>query len=424
MQLLLKQVKIIDPTSSSHQQVKDILIKDGVIEAIRNTVSKDVRTLKVEGACVSPGWLDVGAFAGEPGFEHVETLESLSEAAAKGGFTSVAVVPNTQPTLHSKSEINFILKNATSLITTILPLGAITRDCGGAEMAEIIDMHHAGAIAFTDGKKPVQNAGVLLRALEYVKAFGGLIVNHPNQTGVSPDGLIHEGIISVSLGLRGLPDVMEVLMLKRDIDLLRYSDSRLHVLNISSKDCLPIVADAKAEGLDISCSVPALNLEAPVDRIGDFNGNYKVLPPIRSEENRLALIEALKDGTIDFITSNHRPVDIEAKKLEFAYASFGISSLETSYGSISKAFGRNRGLTQIVQALAINNRRIFGLEIPSIERGNPAEITIFHPGLNTNYEQSRFASKSKNNPYLGHELPGKILGVVNKGMMRLFDSAS
>jgi dihydroorotase len=291
-------------------------------------------------------------------------------------------------------------------------------------MAEIIDMHHAGALAFTDGKKPIQNAGVLLRSLEYVKAFGGLIVNHPHQSGVSPDGLIHEGTVSVSLGLRGLPDVMEVLMLKRDIDLLRYSASRLHVLNISSKDCLPIIAEAKAEGLDLTCSVPALNLEAPVDRVEDFNANYKVLPPLRSDKNRLALIEAVKDGTIDFITANHRPVDVEAKKLEFAYSFFGISSLETTYGSISKAFGRNRSLTPIVQALAINNRRIFGLDIPSIERGNTAEITIFHPGLNTNYKRTQFVSKSKNNPYLDQELPGKILGIVNNGMMRLFESPS
>jgi dihydroorotase len=212
MQLLLKQVKIIDPTSSNHQQIKDVLIQDGIIEAIRNAISKDVKTLKIEGACVSPGWFDVGAYVGEPGYEHEETLESLSDAAAKGGFTSVAVVPNTQPTLHSKSEINFILKNTSSLITSILPMGAISRDCGGIEMAEIIDMHHAGALAFTDGKKPIQNAGVLLRSLEYVKAFGGLIVNHPHQSGVSPDGLIHEGTVSDSLGdQRGEPVALTLI---------------------------------------------------------------------------------------------------------------------------------------------------------------------------------------------------------------------
>jgi dihydroorotase len=419
MQLLLKQVKIIDPTSSNHQQIKDIFIRNGVIEAIRNSISKDVKTIKVEGACVSPGWFDVGALVGEPGYEQVETLETLSNTASRGGFTTVAVLPNTQPVLHSKSEINFIHKHGAALITAILPLGAVTRDCAGNDLAEILDMHHTGALAFTDGKNSIQSAGVLLRSLEYVKAFNGIIINHPHQSGVSPEGLIHEGQVSVMLGLRGLPDLMEVLMVKRDIDLLRYSGSRLHILNISSMESLPIIAAAKDEGLDVTCSVPAFNLEAPVERVGDFDANYKVLPPLRSEKNRQALIEGVRDGIIDFITSNHRPVDVEEKMLEFAYADFGISSLETTYGSISKAFGRNRSLIQIVEALAINNRKVFNLEIPTIERGRVAELTIFHPGLSTRHDRLHFASRSKNNPYLDQELPGKILGVINRGQMQL-----
>ncbi|MCB0669022.1 MAG: dihydroorotase [Saprospiraceae bacterium] len=420
MQLLLKQVKIIDPTSSNHQQVKDILIEDGVIQAIRNSITKDVETVKVEGACVSPGWMDIGAYVGEPGFEQDETLETLSAAASRGGYTSVAVLPNTRPALHSKSEINFILKNAGDFLTEIIPLGAVTRDCAGEDMAELIDMRKSGALAFTDGKHPIQNAGILLRAFEYVRTFDGIVLNHPHQSGVSPEGLIHEGPVSVSLGLRGLPDVMEVMMLKRDIDLLRYSDSRLHVHNISSALCLPIIAAAKEEGLNVTCSVPALNLEAPVDRIADFNVNYKVLPPLRTEKNRLSLIEALKDGVIDFVTANHRPVDVETKKVEFPYADFGISSLETTFGSITKAFGRNRNLTLIVEALAINNRNIFGLDIPSVERGKKAELTIFHSGLSTTYLKQSFGSKSKNNPYLDQELPGKVLGVINKDRKQLF----
>ncbi|MCB0687957.1 MAG: amidohydrolase family protein, partial [Saprospiraceae bacterium] len=377
-------------------------------------------TIKMEGTCVSPGWLDLGAYVGEPGLEHEETLASLSRAASRGGFTSVAVLPNTLPALHSKSEISFILKNSAELLTNILPLGAITHDCAGAEMAEILDMHYAGAVAFTDGKKSVQNAGVLLRALEYVKVVDGLVINHPHQSGVSPEGQIHEGPVSVSLGVPGLPDMTEVMMLKRDIDLLRYSGSRLHVLNISSKECIPLIAQAKEEGLQITCSVPALNLEANVERIADFDVNYKVLPPLRSEENRQALITAVKDGIIDIITTNHRPVDIELKKVEFPYASFGISSLETAFGCIAKAFGRNRNITKIVESLAINNRKMLKMEIPSIERGNHAEMTIFHPGLNTTYALHDFASLCKNNPFLGQELPGKILGVVNKDMKQLF----
>jgi dihydroorotase len=420
MQVLLKQVKIIDPTSAHHQQVKDIFIENGKIEAIRNSISKDVKSLKVEGACVSPGWMDVGAFVGDPGSEQVETFLSLSRAASKGGYTTVAIVPNTQPALQSKSGIEYVFKNAEKLPTHILPIGALTIDCAGKDMSEMIDMHQAGAIAFSDGKKPIQDAGVLLRALDYARSFNGLIINHPHLHGVSPDGLIHEGTMSVSLGLLGLPDLMEVLMIKRDIDLLRYSGSRLHILNISSKDSLPVIAQAKAEGLKLTCSVPAFNLEANVEALHNFDENYKVLPPLRTEEDRLALIEAVKSGLIDFITSNHRPVDIEAKMLEFAYADFGISSLQTNYSSICKALGRTRSQTQVVERLAIGNRSIFNLPIPTIERGNQAELTIFHPTMSTTYLRKDFASKSKNNPYLGKELPGRVLGIISKSMAEFF----
>jgi len=422
MQLLLKQVKIIDPTSSYHNQVKDVLISEGRIEAIRNSISKEVLTIKTDDVCISPGWMDVGSYVGDPGHEQVESLESISAAAARGGYTSLAVLPNTNPSLHSKSEINYIRNNSTSLSTHIHAIGALTRDCAGKDMAEIIDMHHAGAIAFSDGKRPVQDAGVMLRSLQYAKAFDGLIINHPHLTGVSPEGLIDEGPMSVSLGLRGLPAIMEVLMLKRDIDLLRYSESRLHVLNISTIESIQLIADAKAEGLRITCSVPGLNLEASVERLSDFDSNYKVLPPLRSEDTRLALVEGVRNGTIDFITANHSPVDVEAKKLEFAYADFGISSLETNYSTVLKALGRNRSQTQVVEALAIKNRRILGLEIPTIERGNPAEITIFQPTQNTLYEKKTFASKSKNNPFLDQELPGKVIAITSKGMVQMVDS--
>ncbi|NND34566.1 MAG: dihydroorotase [Saprospiraceae bacterium] len=414
MQLLLKQVKIVDPTSSYHQQVKDILIKNGKIEAIRNSISNNVKTYKLAGACVSPGWMDVGALVGDPGYEHIETLGTLSQAAARGGFTTVAVLPNTQPALHSKSEIDYIHRNSQALITSILPMGSLTMSCDGQHMSEMIDLHRAGAIAFTDGKRSVQDAGVLLRALEYVRSFDGIIVNQPQLRGVSPDGLMHEGEVSVSLGLPGLPDLMEVLMVKRDIDLTRYSGSRLHLLNISSAESLPVIAAAKAEGLSISCSVPALNLVATDEQLTGFDPNYKVMPPLRSEQTRQRLIEAVRSGLIDFIVSNHRPVDIEAKMVEFAYADFGISSLETTYGTVCRALGPNRSQSQIVQRLAINNRRIFNLQVPTIERGRDAEMTLFDPDSSTLYDKKDFASRSKNNPYLGKELPGKVLGVINK----------
>lgn len=417
MQWLLKQVKIIDSTSEHHNQTKDVLIKDGRIEAIRNSISADAKVVEGQGICVSPGWLDVGAFVGDPGLEHLETLPSLGNTAIRGGYTHVVVLPNTEPALDSKSQIDYIVKQSQSLPVTIMAMGALTIRCEGKEMAELIDMNNAGAVAFGDGKHAVQDAGILLRALEYVKSFDGLVLNHPHVEGVSPDGLIHEGDVSVSLGLRGLPTMTEVLMLRRDIELLRYSGSKLLVHNISCKESIEEVRMAKAEGLNIYCSVPALNLASITEHLRDFDVNYKVLPPIRPVEHQKALLAALRDGTIDFVTSNHTPVDIEGKKLEFVYAQFGVSGLESTYPTLVKAFGKNRAISLIVDKLAIHNRKVLGIPVPTIERGGKADITIFRPGGETNFDGATFASKGKNNPFIGKTLPGKVIGIITKGTL-------
>ncbi|NND08543.1 MAG: dihydroorotase [Saprospiraceae bacterium] len=421
MQLLLKQVRIVDPTSTHHNQVKDVFINRGKIEAIRNQISGKSHVFQVAGACISPGWIDVGTFVGDPGFEEIETLTSASKAASNGGYTALAVLPNTNPSIQSKAEVEYVVHRAAPLITNIYPLGALTLGCKGKEMAELVDMHHAGAIAFTDGKHSVQDAGVLLRSLEYVKIFDGLVINQPATRGLSADGIIHEGAVSVSLGLRGLPDLSEVLMIKRDIDLLRYSDSALHIMNVSSEGGLSLIADAKKEGLQLTCSVAVQNLLETVDRTAGFDANFKVIPPLRSENDRKALLSALRDGTIDFVNSNHRPVNIEGKKLEFAYADFGISALETAFGMLLKASRKTKKLDGLVNALSINARKALGIPIPSIIRGGNAELTLFHPELNTRFETSTFASKSKNNPYLQQELPGHVLGVINKYQSLLFN---
>lgn len=421
MQLLLKQVRIIDPTSTYHNQVKDVLINKGKIEAIRNQISSKSQVFKVPGTCISPGWMDVGSFIGDPGHEEIETLDTASQAASKGGFTSLAMLPNTQPSIQSKAEVEYVIHRAAPLITNIYPLGALTVGCKGQDMAELVDMHYAGAVAFTDGKKSIQDAGVLLRSLEYVKIFNGLVINQPATRGLTPGGIIHEGPVSVSLGLRGLPDLSEVLMIKRDIDLLRYSESTLHIMNVSSEGGLSLIADAKDEGLQLTCSVAVQNLLETVERVAGFDANYKVIPPLRSEKDREALLAALSNGTIDFVNSNHRPVNIEGKKLEFAYADFGISALETAFSMLLKACGRPKKLDRLVEALSIKPRKALGLPIPSISRGGVAELTLFHPDQSTTYEVKDFASKSKNNPYLGMEMPGRVLGVINKDQSALFN---
>ncbi len=421
MQLLLKQVRIVDPSSNHHNQVKDILINRGKIDAVRNQITAKSKTFKVAGACVSPGWMDVGTYIGDPGAEHIETLVTASAAASQGGFTSLAMLPNTSPSVHSKAEVEYIIHRAAPLITQVYPLGALTLGCKGESMAEMIDMHHAGALAFTDGKNPVQHPGVLLRSLEYVKIFDGLVINQPSTRGLTPEGIIDEGPVSVSLGLRGLPDLSEILMVKRDIDLLRYSGSALHIMNVSCTGSLLLIAEAKKEGLRLTCSVAVQNLLETVEKTKGFDANFKVLPPLRSDRDRKALLEAVKNGTIDFVNANHRPVNIEGKKLEFAYADFGISSLETAFGMLQKAWGKRRKIDHLVKLLAIKPRQALGIPIPTISRGGHAELTLFHPNQSTTYRMKNFASKSKNNPYLGQELPGKVLGVINKDQVKLFD---
>ncbi len=416
MQVLLKQVRIIDPSSSHHGQVKDILIKNGIIEAIRNSISSKAKTIDVGGACISPGWLDVGTFVGDPGFEHIETITSVSSAAAKGGYTGLAVLPNTYPAIQSKSEVEYLIRRGEHLSTDIYPLGSLTTGCKGEELAELIDMKHAGAIGFTDGKNSVQNPGMLLRGLEYVKSFDGILINHPSTRGLVTDGLIDEGPISVSLGLSGIPELAEVMMVKRDLDLLKYSESRLHLLNISCRESVELIVRAREDGYAVTCSIPVQNLLETVESTSSFDPNYKVLPPLRSEENRKFLLKAVKDGQIDFITSNHRPVNIEGKKLEFAYADFGISSLETSFNILLKAWGKPKKLDHLVNVLAIAPRKALSLEIPTIQRNQPANLTIFHPEETSAHSTSEFKSRSKNNPYLDRELPGKVIGVINKGM--------
>ncbi len=422
MTLLLRQVKIIDPTSAHHGQVKDVLIRNGKIAAIRKRVPGSFkRTVAHEGLMISPGWIDVGTFIGDPGMEHIETMQSASKAAAAGGFTGMVMLPNTEPALQSKSEIEYILNRSRSMISRVFPLGALTKACQGNEMAELVDMHHAGAVGFTDGMHSIQEAGVLLRGLEYVKTFGGIVVNHPDTEDIGAQGMIHEGSVSVSLGLVGKPDLAEALMVKRDIDLLRYSNSRLHVLNISSAKSVELVRAAKTEGLNLSCSVPVMNLVETDERMLGFDSNLKVRPPLRSESDRIALVEGIADGTIDFVTSNHQPVEVERKKLEFAYAAYGSIGLQTVLPLLIKGLGRKKSPERIVQLLSLAPRRHFNLPVPSIDQGKMAEITLFD--LNSQWElsQDKIHSKSLNSAYVGIPLKGRSLGVVNGEKVHLGD---
>lgn len=409
---LIKNATIIDPNSNFNGKSVDILINKGKIKEIAKKInSPKAKIIEGNRLEVSPGWLDIGAQVGEPGFEHREDLQSVSSAAANGGFTALACFPNTNPAIHSKSEVLFLKNN--SGIVDFHPIGAVSRDCEGQDLAEIYDMANHGAVAFSDGAKSIASAGLMKRGLHYLKGIGGLLINHPHDISLGKGGQLHEGEISTKLGMKGIPALSEVLMLKRDLDLLEYTESRLHVHNISTAESVKLVKSAKAKGLKVTASVSIMNLIFDHTALETFDANFKVLPPLREKSTTKALWKGVLDGTIDLINSNHVPLEIEAKKLEFAYADFGTIGLEMVYALLNTHFGDKFTEEKLVQCLAIAPRQILGLPIPTFEEGATANLTLYDAEKEWILETKNIHSKSKNTPLLGQTFKGKVIGVIN-----------
>jgi dihydroorotase len=412
---LFRQVRIVTPSGISAPQ--DMLIYQGKIAAIDTYIAPDSDTEVVEwpNAHVSAGWFDVGAFAADPGFEHRDDLRSVAKAAAAGGFTDVALLPNTYPAIHAKTEVEYIQRQTGRFGVHFWALGAISNGCEGKDLAELHDMHQSGALAFTDGLKPVQDAGLLLRALTYSTAFGGLIINQPYHKSIAGGGQMHEGVVSTSLGLKGIPDLAEHLMVQRDLSLLEYAgpNARLHIQAISSASSVALIRQAKANGLAVTASVAVANLCFTDEQLAltPFNAQYKVMPPLRSADDRAALIEAVQKGTIDFICSNHCPWDEEAKNLEFPYAEFGMNTLQTTFSMLS-TFAPQLTLPQVVAQLSSGPRRVLGQPVPQIEVGAVAQLTFFDPEGTFTPASVNWLSKSLNFPLMGQTLKGRVLRTI------------
>lgn len=421
MKLLIRNATITDPNSPHNGEKQDLLIDQGIITRIGTgfSPSEADETWDLKDALLSPGWLDIGAQTGDPGLEHREDLEHAAAAAMMGGYTGVACFPNTQPCVHSKSEVHYILQSTRDYLVKFYPIGAVSHDCAGKEITEMLDMQAAGAVAFSDGKAPVAHAGLLLRALLYAKTFGGVIFNQPHEQSIIPGGQMHEGVVSTQLGMKGIPSLAESLMVQRDLDILAYTDSRLHIHNISTGRAVSLIREAKQQGLQVTCSVPAINLFFTETDLQSFDAMLKVLPPIRTEEDRQAIFAGLQDGTIDFITSNHVPLEVEAKHLEFSYAKFGAIGLETAYAAAQTALEEILDAGQMVEKFAIQPRKLLGLEVPVITEGEAANLTAFAPGLKWTLEEKAIRSKSKNSPFVGRELTGRALAVVKGDQSRI-----
>jgi dihydroorotase len=420
--LLLRKVTIVTTNPDLNGQMLDVFINEkGIIETIGKDISptKNTTVFEREGTHVSIGWVDVGTQTGDPGFEHREDLNSVTKAAIAGGFTTICPFPNTNPTIQSKSEILYIKNKTQDYLVDFQPIGALSEETKGKNIAEMLDMHHAGAIAFSDGKKTAQEGGLILRGMQYAKIFDGLVMNFPYDKSVSPHGQMHEGLTSTSLGMSGIPSLAEELMVQRDLQLLAYADSRLHLHNISTETSVDMVRKAKKQGLKVTASVTALNLCFSDEILRGFDSNFKVLPPLRAQNDIDALVKGLKDGTIDFISTNHTPIDIEGKDLEFPYAEFGAVTLESAFGLINFYLHKKININELVDFLSIKARTILGLDMPEIKEGNKANLTIFNPTEEWTFTEKDIQSKSKNAPALGKILRGRVLGVVNNGQFKI-----
>ncbi|MFN3488401.1 MAG: dihydroorotase [Emticicia sp.] len=423
MRILLKSVKIIDSSSEFNGQTKDILIENGIIQQIANGIENPAdQTIIGENLHVSAGWIDMRVSPKDPGYESKEDLNSLSAAAMTGGFTEIVTLPNTKPVVQTKEAIAYVKNFALSQLINIYPTGAVTKNCEGKDFTEMLDLHQAGAIAFTDGDHTLWNADILLKTLQYLAPIDALLMNRPEEPSMTIFGQMHEGIESTLLGMKGIPSTAEELMLMRDLKLLEYylgenfapkNNSCLHFSTISTKNGVELIRQAKAKGLPVSCDIAAHQLAFTDADLRDFDTNLKVNPPFRSQEDIEALQQGLEDGTIDVLVSDHNPQDEESKNLEFDMADFGVIGLETTF-SVANTYS-NLSIDKIIEKLTATPRRLLRLQDVSIKEGNTANLSIFDPSQEWLYESKNIQSKSKNSPFIDKKLTGKVKAVINKG---------
>lgn len=419
MKLLLKQATILDTSSPFNGLIKDILISNGIIEKIDDAITvTDVQTVETDSLMVSNGWVDVFAHFNDPGSEYKETLETGANAAASGGFTNVFVLPNTHPAVSNKTAVEYIVQKSKSLPVNILPIGAITKNTEGKELSEMYDMHNSGAITFSDGLQPVQTPGLLLKALQYVKAIDAVLIQLPIDKSISKFGLINEGITSTRLGLPGIPSIAEELMVSRDIELAKYTGSKLHITGVSTAKSLQVIKEAKGDGVNITCSVTPYHLVFCDEDLHDYDTNLKTDPPLRSRQDMLALRQGVKDGIVDCIASHHLPQNWDDKTCEFEYAAAGMIGLETAYTVINYILP-DITAKQITDLLGNNARKIFSINQPIIKEYEIADLTLFKRDGEFIYKAAPIKSKSKNSPFINKVLKGQVIGIINKDKVYL-----
>ncbi|NNC86202.1 MAG: dihydroorotase [Bacteroidia bacterium] len=379
MDILIKSIKVNNPGKDFHNKSVDILIEKGIIKKIASSIKskKGINTYNGKGQCASIGWFDMKADFCDPGYEYKEDLLTGMKASAQGGFTGVAVMPSTKPALQTKSDIEYVINKTKGNLVDVLPVGSISKDMNGENLTELYDMQQAGAIAFTNDKKYLSNSGFILRALQYSKNINALFISYSNDENLIPGAHVHEGVQSTLTGMKGQPDLSEKIGIERDLALTEYAEANIHLSTISTQLSVDSIAKVKKERKGISCEVAAHHLLLSDEMLSDYDSNYKVQPPLRDEKTIKGLRKAVSKGTIDVICSDHRPQDIDSKELEFDFAKPGIIAAETAFACARTALPKATDINAIINAIAINPRKILNIDLPKLKEGEKANLTIF-----------------------------------------------
>jgi len=415
MNILIKKAKIIDKNSSFDGKTMDLLIEDGTITQIAESIDKkDLSCIEEEGLHVSMGWVELKADFCDPGMEHKETIGSGLNAAAFGGYTHVGVLPVTDPVVDGKSQIQYIQLKSNGHVTSAHPIGALTVGMNGENLSEMYDMYQNGVQLFSDDINPC-HSGIMYRALLYSRNFGGTVVGFSKNHDIAGKGVVNEGIASTKTGLKADASIGEIIEIERNIRLVEYTNGNLHLTGVSTAEGVDLIRKAKAKGFNVTADVHAVNLIYNEEAVLGFDTNFKVLPPLRFENDRKALWEGLKDGTIDTIVTDHRPHNKEEKDIEFDLAAYGTIGLQTNYASLNIADEFELG--SVINALAHNSRTILGLDQQSIEIGTTADLTLFQPEKEWKFKNDDIFSSTHNTPYVEKLMKGFVVGVINNGKL-------
>lgn len=408
---LLKNITILDPSSPQNGKKTDVLIEQGKINF--SSDATDAEAIDFSGCYLAPGFCDLYVHIGDPGFEYREDIESVANAALSGGFTTLCATSDNHPITQTKAQVEYILNKAKNTPVRILPVGAVTENFDGKTPTEMLDMHHAGSVAFSDIPHSIKDSGVMLRALQYVQPFDGLVMTLPFDKTLVGDGQVNESEISVRMGMKGITNLSEYAAVQRDVELLKYTGGKLHFTGISAKESVDIIRRAKKEGLKVTCSVFVHHLISDESAVKNFDSNYKVFPPLRTQDDQAALIEGLKDGTIDCISSQHTPLNIDEKNVEFEVAGFGMTGLETAFGLLNKKLEGIISKERLIDLLAIQPKKIIQPDYKN------EDFVVLDFNAEWTFTEKDIHSKSKNTPYINQSLKGKVKAVYARGKFTL-----